>query len=190
MVDTSAYRQDRAAIYKGIKPIEAFSLFKVGRLDSHAIVRLANEWLEKSLYTESLGELCTIVNPIMSDIAPLFEKAMLELNLNEPSTKEAADIIIFLVLNKIVEKEIEPDKGASFLYWMRNDLEDEFPDKQYVGDNFGLEHIFCWLREIWDCRDGGRLLYHTDLSRAEAETKFKEHLIEEAERILKDKKSK
>ncbi len=43
----------------------------------------------------------------------------------------------------------------------------------------GFEKIFCWLREIWDCRDGSRLLYYTDLPRSEANIKFQEHLIEE-----------
>ena len=103
---------------------------------------------------------------------------------------EAAKTIIQKTLKRIVAKEIEPDVGASFLYWdVHHELFDEFPDKEYVGDNLGLEHIFCWLREIWDCRDGSMLLYHSDLSRPEAEKKFKEYLVEEAKKILETEPS-
>ncbi len=44
--------------------------------------------------------------------------------------------------------------------------------KKYLGDSLGLEHIFCWLREIWDYRDGSRIVYYTDLARAKAEKKL------------------
>jgi len=62
----------------------------------------------------------------------------------------------------------------------------ERPDKKYAGDSLGLEHIFCWLREIWDCRDGSIILYYSDLPRIEAEEKFKEHLIDESQKWLEN----
>ena len=49
-----------------------------------------------------------------------------------------------------------------------------------AGDNLGLQYVFCWLREIWDCRDGSMILYHTNLPRDQAEAKFFEHLRESA----------
>ncbi len=174
--------------FRDMKPIEAFSLYKLGKLNSDRIVSIANSWIENEMYTESLGELCMISNPIMSDVGPLFEKAMNDLQINEPTRIEAAEIIIHLTLERIVNNEVEPDEGASFLYWdVHHELFDEFPDKEYVGDSLGLEYIFLWLREIWDCRDGSRLSYYTDLSRPEAEKKFKEHLVEEAKKFLETK---
>lgn len=173
-----------------MKPIEAFSLYKLGKLSSDRIVSQSNIWIENEKYTESLGELCLTVNPIMSDVGPLFKKAMQELQIKEPTRFEAANILIRVTLERIVNNEIEADEGASFLYWdVHHELLDEFPDKEYVGDSLGLEHIFCWLREIWDCRDGSMLLYHTDLPRPEAEKKFKEHLVEEAKKILDTKQN-
>lgn len=173
---------------KNLKPIEAFALYKLENLSSDSIVSLVNDWLREKIYTESLGELCGISNPIMSDVGPLFEQAMKELGLEEPGKLEAANIIVLKTLEQIVRKNIDPVEGASFLYWEVYDkLTEEYPDKKYVGDNLGLEHIFCWLREIWDCRDGSMILYHTDLPRDEAEMKFTEHLIEEVEKLLKRK---
>ena len=74
--------------------------------------------------------------------------------------------------------------------WQRLDddlVEDELPDGEHLGTNLGFEHIFCWLREIWDCRDGSMILYHTDLPREEAERKFLEDLKHEAENWLEAK---
>jgi hypothetical protein len=174
-----------------MEPIEAFALYKLGKLSSDKIVSLANDWLEMDLYTESIGELSMVTNPIMSDVGPIFERAMQELKIKEPTKIDAANTIIYIILKRIVANEISPDEGASFLYWdVHHELSEIMPDKEYVGDSFGLEHIFCWLREIWDCRDGSMILYHTDLPRAEAEVKFREHLVEEAEKLLKSKHNK
>ncbi len=174
--------------FRNMEPIEAFSLYILGKLNSDRIVSLSNEWLAKEIYTESLGELCLIASPIMADVGPLFEQAMHDLQVKEPTRIEAANTIIRLTLQRIIQNKIEPDEGASFLYWdVHHELSVEAPDKEYVGDSLGLEHIFLWLREIWDCRDGSMILYYTDLPRAEAEIKFKEHLVEEAEKILNKK---
>jgi hypothetical protein len=174
-----------------MEPIEAFALYILGKLTSDKIVSLANDWLENDLYTESIGELSMVTNPILSDVGPIFERAMRDLEIKEPSKIEAASTIIHITLKRIVTNEVAPDEGASFLYQdVHHELSDLIPDKEYVGDNFGLQYLFCWLREIWDCRDGSMILYHTDLPRAEAEEKFKGHLVEEAEKLLKDKHNK
>ena len=178
-------------VYRTMEPIEAFALYTLGKLNSDKILSFANDCLEKDLYTESIGELSMMTDPIMSDAGPIFEKAMQELKIREPTKIEAANTIIHITLERIVANEIAPDEGASFLYWdVHHELSEAMPDKKYVGDSFGLEYIFCWLREIWDCRDGSMILYHTDLPRAEAEIKFKEHLVEEAEKLLKKKHNK
>jgi hypothetical protein len=166
-------------------PIEAYSLFKLDKLSSDKIVSLANLWLENSIFADSLVHLFGISKPIMSEVAPLFEKAMKELNVYKPTNLEATKILIEITLRKIVENKLDPTEGASFIHGeIYHTLTNEIPNKNYAGDNLGLEHIFCWLREIWDCRDGSRLLYYTDLPRSEAEVKFIEHLIEEAEKWL------
>lgn len=176
-------------IFNDIEPIEAASLYKLGLLNSDLIVILANYWLENSIYSDSLCEICLISKPIMSEIGPLFEEVMTELEIIEPLEIDAINIIITLILKKIVKKKINADVGASFLYWeIHNKLLSEFPDKQYVGDRWGLENIFCWLREIWDCRDGSMLLYYTNLPRNKAEMKFMTHLYKEAKTLLKNDK--
>ena len=170
---------------KTMEYVEAYSLYKLGKLSSSKIVSLANLWLDNGAYSDSLNYLYTQTNPVMADVGPLFKKAMSELGVNEPTRVEAANNVIKVTLNRIINNEVLPEEGASFLYWdVYHEIEEEYPNKEYVGDNLGLQNVFCWLREIWDCRDGSMILYHTDLPRSEAEIKFKEHLIEEASNWL------
>lgn len=123
--------------------------------------------------------------PEMYIVGSIFEKLMDELEIQKLNRFDAANLIIKKALTQIVDLEIEPEVGASFIYndvW--GEIEEEYPVINYLGDSLGLEHTFCWLREIWDCRDGSRILYYTDLPRDKAEEKFTEHLIEEASNWL------
>jgi len=168
-----------------MEPIEAFALYRLGKLSSDQIVSLADAWLCEGVFTDGINELSGSTNSVMADIAPIFERTMSELN--EPSlTKfDAAIVLVKMKLEGIVSNTIDPEEGASFLYWnVHHEITNEYPDKEYSGDNLGLENVFFWLREIWDCNDGSMILYHTDLPREKAELKFREHLIEEAENWL------
>jgi hypothetical protein len=52
------------------------------------------------------------------------------------------------------------------------------PDGKYLGSNLNIEQIFCWLIEVWDCRDGSRVICHKDLPRDETEQKLLDYLLE------------
>ena len=168
-----------------MEPIEAYARYKCGKLSSDSIVSLANSWLDAGIYAPSLGDLFNIPSPSMSEVGPLFESVMDELNIEKLSRVDSAKLIIKNTLSGIVEGQIDPVEGASFLYWdIHQELTEEMPDKEYLGDNLGLEHVFCWLREIWDCGDGSMILYYADLPRPKAEAKFHEHLVEESAKLL------
>lgn len=150
-------------------------------LTSDALVALANSWLEQGVYTESLGTLFAINNAEMADVGPLFESALKELGEPDLTRLEAASVLARITLHRIATGEVNAVEGAEFLYWqVHHAITDELPDRKHLGDNLGLEEVFCWLREIWDCRDGSMILYHTDLPRDQAEAKFVEHLIDSA----------
>lgn len=117
----------------------------------------------------------------MATVGPMFEQVIVELGVTVPSKIEAAKILTRDTIEKMVSGEIDLIAGANFLYWdVHHEITDELPDGTYLGSNLGLEHIFCWLREVWDCRDGSIILYYTNLPRDEAESKFINHLKEEA----------
>ena len=164
-----------------MNPDEANARFVLGKLSSDAIVRLANQWIDSGLYTESLGELCVIKSPVMSEVGPLFASAMKALMISCPGRLEAAMLLVRVAMERVSSGCATPVEEAEFLYWkVHHEVSDINPDKEYVGDSLGLESVFCWLREIWDCRDGSMILYHTDMPRQEAEKKFIEHLKEAA----------
>jgi len=168
-----------------MKPEIAITHFKLGKLSSNRIVDLANSWLEGGVFTDSLNYIAMEQSPLMADVGPLFERAIKVLGLEIPNKVEAANTAAKDTIQKMVSGEIDLLEGAEFLYWdIHHEITDELPDGEYLGTNLGLEHIFCWLREIWDCRDGSMILYHIDLPREQAELKFFEHLKQEAEKWL------
>ena len=164
-----------------MKPEIAISKYKLGLLSSQEIVQLADLWLTQGIFTDSLNFLAMESDAVMATVGPMFEKAIVELGLTVPSKIEAAKQLARDTIEKMLSGEIDLVVGANFLYWdVHHKITDELPDGKYLGSNLGLEHIFCWLREVWDCRDGSRILYYTDLPRDEAEVKFLIHLKEEA----------
>jgi len=164
-----------------MEPLHANARYRLGKLSSDGIVALANAWLNQGIYSDSLAQLYSIAKPEMADVGPLFESAMKQLGIVALTRIEAAMLLTKDTLQQVSSGEVNPVEGAEFLYWhVHCELSAELPDSKYVGDSLGLERVFCWLREIWDCRDGSMILYYTDLPRDQAEKKFIEHLIEAA----------
>ena len=163
----------------------AISSYKLGLLSSDNIVQIADTWLSQGIYTDSINFLAMETTPTIAYVGPLFEKAMTELGIDIPSKLDAATTLTRDTIEKMLSCEIDLMEGANFIYWnIHHEITDEFPDGKYLGSNLGLEQIFCWLREIWDCRDGSRILYYSDLPRDKAEMKFLAHLKEESEAWL------
>ena len=172
-------------LHETIEPDEAYALYILNNLNSSKIVELAITWLLNGLFTDSLNDLFWEKEPEMYVVGPMFEKLMEELDIPTLTRIEAANIVILSTLTRIVQKEIEPEVGASSIYYdVWGEVEEEYPVIKYLGDSLGLEYKFCWLREIWDCRDGSMIICYSDLPRDQAEKKFEEHLIEEAQNWL------
>lgn len=170
-----------------MKPEIAIAQYKLGKLSGEEIVKLADSWLEQGIFTDSINFLAMETEPVMANVGPMLETAIKELGLEVPSKVVAAKIAAKDIVGKMVSGDIDLIKGANFLYWdIHHEITDELPDGEYLGTNLGLEHMFCWLREVWDCRDGSRILYYTDLPREQAEKKFLMHLKEEAEKWLEN----
>lgn len=165
-----------------MNPDVAIAHYKLGNLSSEEIVKLADIWLSEGIFTDSINFLAMETNPVMSTVGPMLESAIKELGQEVPSKPEAAKIAAIDTTRKMVSGEIDLMEGAGILYWdIHHEIEDELPDGKYLGSNLGFEKIFCWLREVWDCRDGSRLICYNDLPREEAEKRFLAHLKEESQ---------
>jgi hypothetical protein len=162
-------------------PQEANAWHRIGKLTGEEMVSLANQWLSEGKYSDGLNGLFYLKNRSLPDTAPLFEQAMFELGIEPVSKQEAAEILIWHVLSQVVAGSLDPVKGVERLYWdVHHQLMQEIPDTEYTGDSLRLESIFCWLREVWDCRDGSRLSYYADLPREVAERKQIASILAEA----------
>ncbi len=166
-------------------PIEAYSSFVLNELNGEQIIHLAEQWLKEGHGEQSICVLAGEKDSTMSNILPMFLNVMKELDLKEPSSLEAAKILLKRDLQKIVNKEADAVETANHIYSMHVNISGEYPDNKYVGDSLGIENICTWLREIGDANSCSMLLYYTNLPKEQAVEKFKEHLIEEAEILLK-----
>ncbi|MCL9783872.1 hypothetical protein M9194_20835 [Vibrio sp. S4M6] len=171
-------------------PSTAAAHYSLNKFSSHQLVDLANTWLEESIFTDSINYLAMAKDPVMAEVAPLFESSISELGLSIPSRIDAAIYLAIETAENMLSGNTDLVEGASYLYWnIHHEITDVLPDKEHIGTNLGLEYVFCWLREIWDCRDGSHINYYQDLPREQAKEKFIEHLREESEKWLTHIKS-
>lgn len=167
-----------------MRPAEAYANFRLGRLGSYEIVALAEAWIDEGLDAPSLVGLWGLRNPNIADVGPLFQRAMCELALTEPSRADAARFLVRSTLENLVAGKIDAVEGAEFVHDVHCNVQEDLPDREYLGDSLGTQMVECWLREIWDCRDGSILFYHADLPRDQAELKFRQYLIDAAREWL------
>lgn len=166
-------------------PIEVAALYALGYMPSESMPKLATRWLVEGLDTPSMRLLAGETNPIMSDVAPLFEAVLQELAIDLPNKREAALTLLEAYLRQMVSGALDPYEGMALIDSQLNQP-DIAPATKYVGDGLGIERLFTWYRELQDAEDGSTLFYYTDLPVEESVVRFREHLIEEARLRLDD----
>jgi len=168
-----------------ISPAIAIAYYQIKLLSSIDLVTLADTWLNQGIYTDSINYLQMDKDPIMSEASELFLKAMKEMKVDIPTRVASAWIVTADIMDRIVTSSIDLMDGVNFIYWdVHHEIDTELPDGKYLGSNLKLEQVFCWLREVWDCRDGSRLICHEDLPRDKAEQKFIGYLMDECQKWL------
>lgn len=166
-------------------PIEASALYQLDMLKSSDLVEVAEEWLMQDFDSPSIVTLAGVMNPVMSEVGPLFESCLEELGIQIPDENRSVKIVLHRYLEQIKSGTVTPFDG------MRSIDEDIYRRvwfegcEEYVGEILGLEHMYKWYRELQDAADGSMLSYYNDLPKEVAIRKFEEHLKEEAEKVLK-----
>ena len=164
-----------------MNPEVAVSHYVLGLLSPEMIWELSDSWLQEGIYTDSLNFINHEKGSNSAVLGPLFEKLPNELGFSYPDKYTAARILTANTIKQMLAGTVGLLAGAEFIYWkVHHGIVDIHPDQEYLGDNIGAEDMFCWLREIWDCRDGSMLLYYSDLPREQAEKKYFTHLEEAA----------
>src|SRR5690349_1885312 len=78
---------------------------------SDELCHAADAALDASLYSPSLAEVATTVHPLMSEVGPLFERAIQELGGALPSHEEAVRILLVDSIDSIASRKVSPRKG-------------------------------------------------------------------------------
>ncbi len=145
----------------------------LGVLTSAELVRAADEALELGVYSDSLGELATVSNPIMAEVGPIFLKSLKELGISCPSKEEAAWMLLRHHIARIANETIPAREGLRQM--MR---EVYYPANlsvratKCVGDSHGLEYLI------------GDFYAYDDLEERPTEVSFEEKYGEEAIQAL------
>lgn len=170
---------------KKLSTTEAYAFYVLQLLSGQELIDLAVKWMLDDQYTESLCLLAGENEPDPWTVNQLFESTMSELGIPKPDLQKATDIALVFYLNQIVNGTGDPVKIGNLIYRdIYHTVSEQTPDKNFVGDCIGIEHMCTWLREIWDAKDGSMLLYYTDLPKEKAVEKYTEHLVEEAGKLL------
>jgi hypothetical protein len=91
-------------------------------LPSEEIPGFATEALTEGLDTPSLRILAGFNNPILSEIGPIFEKALHELGVINYSRQEAALLLAHFYAKQIVDGTLKPYEGASKIWREASDI--------------------------------------------------------------------
>src|SRR5256885_8489053 len=86
-------------------------------LRSDELPNIASSWMANGLDSPSLRELAGVLHPEMSDVEPLFKKAIMELNIELPTKDEALITIARHYASQIVNQTITPYEGATKIWW-------------------------------------------------------------------------
>ncbi len=173
---------------------EKIADYVLGNRISSQFPDIAISGLEEDLKSESLLILAGMSNnDNCFELVQYFNQMLEELGIELPSKLEAANVLISLYLNKMLD---DPGNGFILMTKIKNEIyhANEWTQtnpelkKKFVGEELGLQHLYTWYRELQDFSDGSMLHYYNDLPPQEQKKKFEIHLIEEAMNWLKLKR--
>ncbi|HVT82480.1 MAG TPA: hypothetical protein VHM90_17700 [Phycisphaerae bacterium] len=115
--------------------------FSLHLVDSWEVPPVADELLTNGIYSSALAELATQRKPSWSDVVPLLENAMAELQMPFPSKAEAAWMLARHCILRIAHEAGSPFETLSLLQKVSSAAWDVLPDKAYVGENLDLKGL-------------------------------------------------
>jgi hypothetical protein len=93
------------------------TLWALHRLESEELPKIAADWLAEGLDSRSLRELAGIAYAEMSEVGPLFDKALAELMIAIPKKDEALMFLARHYAQQIVDGVVTPYDGARKIWW-------------------------------------------------------------------------
>jgi len=138
----------------------------LGLVQSWDVPSVADRMLCAGVYTPALAELSLLPQPIMSDVAPLFERAMAELGLLRPSPVAAGWMLARQCVMRIAAGEEEPEEVLRELQCLEWELSAFLPRGRYVGESLDIG-VLIGIR--WDYEEFHGGYYGWDGPQSDAE---------------------
>ena len=117
----------------------AAARYVLGQIRSSEVVQLADEMLNRGVFSEGFTQLWCLSDVTMSEVAPLFEAALCELGVSLPSRADAKRLLVADILTPIVNQRSEPLKGlVAFMEWVCRTCQSEECDQIALCASMGL----------------------------------------------------
>ena len=166
---------------------ENLANYVLGNIDYPELIRVAGNALEEGYDSEYLAILAgeNRLNSNAFEIRNYFLKALNELNIDLPSQKEAAQIILNYYLKKIVSGEIAPQKGVRYIKkCVYDQIKGYEKDKNYLGQYLGIGKLLGLFYEYDDLEEPFIRYQGKEITKKQALEILDEEIISEAKKCL------
>ena len=158
-------------------PKTAVALWALGRLYSEQLPVIAYEWLEAGWDSPTLRMLAGERNPIMSEVGPMFDKALEELGFVVPAPSDVPMQLVSEIAQKIVEGTVSPYDGAREI----GDLRLEYSEEN--GVHFS-DDIWFLAVEYEDYAEYPNLSFFEKQRRQKIRAELEVAMMEEARKLI------
>ncbi|MGI8923750.1 MAG: hypothetical protein ACR2HJ_06875 [Fimbriimonadales bacterium] len=136
--------------FSGPDPTTEFALqaasYALGLAHSWKLPPVADRVLNAGIYSAALA---ASNDPIMSNVGPLFERAVLDLGLTMPARTEAASILTRYLAERLANSDGQVAVDLESLHDLYDETCEDIPDHKYLGDGLDVAA----LMGIWASYD-------------------------------------
>jgi len=111
----------------------AAALWSLNYLGSEQLPEIAAAWLEQGLSSPTMNILAGESQPMMSEVGPMFERILHELNIDIPTPREAIILLSKIIAQEIVDCKKSPYTGAREIWMLSIDCEEANLPLIFVG---------------------------------------------------------
>ena len=154
----------------------AAALWSLNYLGSEQLPEIAAAWLEQGLSSPTMNILAGESQPMMSEVGPMFQRVLHELNVNIPSQAEAAGLLSKTIAQEIVDGKKSPNVGAEKIWSLATDWEDANIPLAFAG--LASEHE--------DFRDYQHQKYYGEEYCKKVLWEIEQQIINDARKLLAD----
>lgn len=154
----------------------AAALWSLNYLGSEQLPEIAAAWLAQGLSSPTMNILAGESQPLMSEVGPMFQRVLHELNVNIPSQAEAAELLSKTIAQEIVDGKKSLNVGAEEIWSLATDWKSASIPLVFAG--LASEHE--------DFRDYQHQKYYGEKYCQQVLKDIEQRIVDEARKLLVD----